>query len=56
MKPVKTADGARDVYVALMIAAKRGKGLKLTADEVFDLSLDDAISARAANATEAAAK
>ncbi|RUU15500.1 hypothetical protein EOD10_11800 [Mesorhizobium sp. M7A.T.Ca.TU.009.01.3.2] len=32
-----------------MIAEAKGQGLHLTADEVFDLSLDDAICTRAQN-------
>ena len=40
---------ARDIYRAIMIAATNGRGLHLTADEVFDLTLDDAIATRAAN-------
>jgi len=39
----------RDIYRAIMIAAAKGRGLKLTADEAFALSMDDAISTRAAN-------
>ena len=33
----------RDVYVAIVQAAKLEKGLRLTADEVFELSCDEAI-------------
>jgi len=40
---------SRDIYRAIMIAAAKGRGLKLTADEAFNLSLDDAISTRAVN-------
>lgn len=39
----------RDIYIAIMRAAERGAGLHLTADEIFDLSMDDAISTRAGN-------
>ena len=39
----------RDIYRAIMIAAAKGNGLHLTADEVFILSLDDAIMTRAQN-------
>lgn len=39
----------RDIYRAIMIAAANGRGLHLTADECFDLSLDDAIHTRANN-------
>ena len=39
----------RDIYRAIMIAAANGRGLHLTADEVFDLSLDDAIETCASN-------
>ena len=37
----------RDIYVAIVKAAKAGVGLRLSADEVFDLSMDDAITTRA---------
>lgn len=40
----------RDVYMAIMHAAANCRGLHLTADEVWDLHLDDAIEARAGNA------
>lgn len=40
----------RDIYMAVMVAAANGRGLHLTADEVFLLSLDDAVSTYAANA------
>ena len=39
----------RDIYIAIMIAAAKGRGLPLSADELYDLSRDDAISAYAAN-------
>lgn len=39
----------RDIYRAIMIAAANGRGLHLTADECFALTLDDAITTRAAN-------
>jgi hypothetical protein len=39
----------RDVYIAVMVAAAKGAGLALTADEVAALSMDDAISMRANN-------
>lgn len=39
----------RNVYAAIMVAADRGTGLVLTADEVFDLSRDDAIATAAQN-------
>lgn len=42
----------RDVYIAIMRAAARGQGLHLTADEVFGLSLDDAVETRASNTLE----
>lgn len=38
-----------DIYIAIMVAAARGKGLHLTADEVDELSADEAIETRAAN-------
>jgi hypothetical protein len=41
--------GKRDVYVAIMHAAANGRGLHLTADEVWGLSFDDAIATRAGN-------
>lgn len=40
---------ARNVYIAIMVAAAKGNGLHLTADEVFQLSTDDAIETHAAN-------
>ncbi|QSY98553.1 hypothetical protein J2J97_32120 (plasmid) [Rhizobium bangladeshense] len=40
----------RDVYMAIMHAAANGRGLHLTADEVFALSMDSAIETRAGNA------
>lgn len=36
-------------YQRIMRAAKRGTGVRLSADEVFALSADDAISTCAAN-------
>lgn len=39
----------RDTYMAIMHAAANGRGLHLTADEVWDLALDDAIETRAGN-------
>lgn len=44
----------RDVYVAIMVAAAKGKCVFLSADEVADLSLDDAICTRACNALDSA--
>jgi hypothetical protein len=38
-----------DIYIAIMVAAARGRGLHLSADEVAELAADDAIEARAAN-------
>lgn len=43
---------ARDVYIAIMRAAARGEGLRLTADECGQLSIDDAVATRAGNALE----
>jgi hypothetical protein len=40
----------RDIYMAIMHAAANGRGLHLTADEVWDLAQDDAIETRAGNA------
>lgn len=40
---------SRDIYIAIMVAAAKDKGLHLTADECFALSNDDAVAARAAN-------
>ena len=42
----------RDIYIAIMVAAAKGKGLRLTYDECFDLSNDDAIATRASNALD----
>jgi hypothetical protein len=39
----------RRIYVAIMVASKKGQGLHLTADEVYELSQDDAIFHRAGN-------
>ncbi|MEH2508651.1 hypothetical protein V1291_000005 [Nitrobacteraceae bacterium AZCC 1564] len=39
----------RDIYIAIMRAAARGNGLRLTALEVADLAIDDAIATAAAN-------
>lgn len=36
-------------YVRIMYAAERGKGVVLSASEVWDMHLDDAISTHAAN-------
>lgn len=41
--------GNRDAHIAIMVAAAHGRGLRLSADEVFDLSCDDAIETAAAN-------
>jgi hypothetical protein len=45
MKPKRPtkAELARDKYVRIMLARNAGKGVHLTAEEVFELSLDDAI-------------
>lgn len=40
---------SRRTYVAIMVAAAHGRGLHLTADEVFQLTLDDAIATYADN-------
>lgn len=37
----------RSAYVAIMEAAERGRGLRLTAKEVLALSRDDAVESRA---------
>jgi hypothetical protein len=42
----------RDIYITIMVAAAKGKSVHLNADEVFDLSLDDAIATRAHNALD----
>lgn len=42
----------RDVYIAIMRAAARGEGVRLSADECAQLSIDDAIATRAGNALE----
>lgn len=39
----------RDIYIAIMVACERGRGITLSASEVIDLSLDDAISQAAIN-------
>lgn len=43
----------RDTYIAIMVAAAKGKGLRLTADECYGLSFDDAIATRAHNGLDA---
>lgn len=43
----------RDIYIAIMVAAAKGQGVHLSADEVFDLSNDDAIATRASNGLDA---
>ena len=43
----------RDPYIAIMVAAATGRGVHLSAQEVIDLSLDDAIATRASNGLEA---
>lgn len=43
----------RDVYIAIMRAAAKGEGVRLTADECGQLSIDDAIATRAGNALSA---
>lgn len=40
---------SRRIYVAILQAAACGKGLHLTADEVFSLRMDDAIATAACN-------
>lgn len=39
----------RDVYIAIMVAEAKGVGLNLSFEELQELTLDDAISTRAAN-------
>lgn len=39
--------GSASVYQRILSAAKRGDGVRLSADEVFELSRDDAIETRA---------
>lgn len=39
----------RDLYIAIMHAAARGRGLHLSAAEVGQLAFDDAIATHAAN-------
>jgi hypothetical protein len=39
----------RDAHIAIMVAAARGVGLRLSADEVWALSQDEAIVAAATN-------
>jgi hypothetical protein len=40
---------ARNPWIAIMVAAANGRGLHLSADEVFALSMDGAIAACATN-------
>lgn len=40
----------RNIYKAIMVAAAKGRGLRLKAEEVFNLSMDDAIMTSASNA------
>lgn len=37
----------RPIYISILAAADEGRGIRLTADEVFELSRDDAIVQRA---------
>jgi hypothetical protein len=43
---------SRDIYIAIMVASAKGVGVRLTADECFALSNDDAIATRAHNALD----
>ena len=43
----------RDIYIAIMVAAAKGRCVFLSVEEVRDLSNDDAIMTRAANALDA---
>jgi len=45
-----TTGRPRDVYIAIMVAEAKGKGLHLTFEELQALTLDDAIATRASNA------
>lgn len=40
---------SRDIYIAIMVAAHKGIGLRLIADEVGSLSIDEAIHMAALN-------
>jgi len=40
---------SRDVYIAIMVASARDKGLHLTPEECDELSLDEAVHTRAFN-------
>ena len=39
----------RDIYIAILVAAHRGIGIRLSADEVGQLSIDEAIHMAALN-------
>lgn len=43
---------SRDIYIAIMVADAKGVGLHLSADEVAQLTLDEAIRAAALNMLE----
>lgn len=43
-----------DPYVRIMVAAMHGRGVHLSADEVWDLKMDDAIATNATNVLERA--
>lgn len=49
MTPDRTTRRKRDVYIAIMVAAATGKGVRLSWDECADLAMDDAVATRAAN-------
>lgn len=42
----------RDIYIAIMAAAAKGKGMMLTVEEVYNLSRDEAIAGAAMNGLE----
>ena len=48
----RASEGRRDIWLAIMIAAYEGKGLQLSADEVFRLSADEAVAQSARDHTE----
>lgn len=43
----------RNVYIAIMKAARSGAGMRLTADECHELACDDAIETHAGNCLDA---
>ena len=50
--PRRSAVAKRSPYQRIVLAAKKGRGVHLSADEAFQMSMDTAISDLAANDDE----